>query len=235
MKIVVICFFLIVSLYSFELKEVECKIIESNLKSALVDCDSGSVKIGSSGIIIRDMDKNSYIVAGATVSDIKDSSILIDFIVFDSLAQSTFATPKTLPKVGDRVKLNYLYDKALAVTPNLKNYSNIVEKHSNIIWLHPDLLASYLSIERKPSPTKDEFKQFCSNYSIGLLFFAIENRGYFVDCNSFSIVYEEDIEKIDEIKIPFYSRVENVSGSFFKFGTDIMKDYSSHYKKLLGI
>jgi len=208
----------------------ESIIINSSQRTATIkDID---VPVGSSGIVIHYFDKeHSTIVARAELID-KNK---IEFKIFDTLKQEALPTPKILPKIGDKVILNYLYNRGLIIAPNHKTYENIIKNHNKIEWLHPDLFAAELSREKNPAPTKKNFKNFCNKYAVGIIYMAIDNKGYFVDCYSFKKVYEEPL-KMDsnEIKLPFYSRVKEIESGWFNFyGASEVKDYTNYYINLM--
>ncbi|WP_281951433.1 plasminogen-binding N-terminal domain-containing protein [Nitrosophilus kaiyonis] len=188
--------------------------------------------IGSSGVVVHYFDKiHSTIVARAELIE----NDKIAYRVFDALKQKALPTPKILPKNGDKVILNYLYDRALIIAPNFKTYENIKNSHPDIEWLHPDLFAAQLSISKNPAPNREDFKNFCNKYSVGLIYFAIKNRGYYVDCYSFKKVgYENISAQKGEIKLPFYSRIKEIQSSWFNFyGASEVRDYTNYYTNLL--
>ena len=213
--------------------------ITPNLKTIILKSEnySATVKdidapIGSSGIVIHYFDKiHSTIVARAELID-KNK---IEFKVFDALKQKALPTPNILPKAGDKVILNYLYNRGLIIAPNYKTYKNIIKNHNKIEWLHPDLFAAQLSKEKNPAPTKENFKNFCNRYAVGIIYMAISNKGYFVDCYSFKRVYEEPLNMdYSETRLPFYSRVKEIESSWFNFyGDNEVKDYTNYYMNLM--
>jgi len=133
----------------------ESIIINSSQRTATIkDID---VPVGSSGIVIHYFDKeHSTVVARAEL--IKKNKIA--YRLFDTLKQENLPTPKILPKNGDKVILNYLYDRGLIIAPNYKTYKNIINNYNEIEWLHPDLFAAELSREKNPAPTKKILKIF---------------------------------------------------------------------------
>lgn len=205
-------------------------ILKSYNDGALVN--NVEAPIGSSGVVVHYFDKIHSTIVARTELINKNK---IAYRVFDALKQKALPTPKILPKNGDKVILNYLYDRALIIAPNFKTYQNIKKSHKEIEWLHPDLFAAELSISKNPAPTKEDFKNFCNKYSIGLLYFAIKDRGYFVDCYSFKKVDFENIKiEGNEIQLPFYSRIKEIQSSWFNFyGASEVRDYTNYYTNLL--
>lgn len=221
---------LTISLFADIKPNKESKIVKTYQDGAVIQ--NIDVPIGSSGIVVHSFDKeHATIVARAEL--IKPDTI--KYKVFDALKQEALPTPKILPRVGDKVILNYLYDRALIIAPNFKTYENIQKLHPDIEWLHPDLFAAELSKTKNPAPSKEDFKNFCNRYSIGLIYIALNNKGYFVDCYSFKKVGSENIViQKGDIKLPFYTRIKEIETGWFNFyGASEVKDYTNYYSNLL--
>lgn len=202
--------------------------------------NSDNFSIGSSGVVVHAFDKtHKAIVATVEVIEKKGAVAKLKYKNFNDLKQDALPNYKITPKVGDSVILNFLYKRALAITPNKETFNYVLDTYQDIEWIHPDIFASKLYIDYTPKPQKGDFKTQCNDNNFALIFFAISDRGYFVDCNSFKIIDTiklTNIRKDKEIKVPFYSRVKKVEGRIFGLmGGDGITDYSSYYKKLLGI
>ena len=196
--------------------------------------DSEDIVIGSSGIVNHKFDEEkSTIVARASVVEKKDGFAKVRFEVFDLLSQSAFPLPGILPQNGDNIILNYLYDRALIVAPNKSVYDNITKHFKEITWIHPDLMASYLASEYKPNPDREDFQEACRQSSAGLIFFALNKKGYFADCQSFKILKTYDSKQVKAYQVPFYTRVRGVETAFWKLSGKQISDYNSHYGSLL--
>ncbi|WP_200762657.1 plasminogen-binding N-terminal domain-containing protein [Nitrosophilus alvini] len=193
--------------------------------------------VGSSGIVIHKFDdKHSTIVAHATIIEKKADRDIVKFSVFKALAQEALPVPNLKPEKGDKVILKYLYDRGLIISPNKQTYDAIKKRYKDIEWIHPDLFAAELSKSGTAAPTKEDFQKFCEEYSLGIVYFAVEDIGYTVDCVSFKPVYKEKnaILSKENFKLPFYSRVEEIQTSWFSFyKTTEIKDYTNYYKNLL--
>ncbi len=196
--------------------------------------------IGSSGVVLRDFDGiHKTIVAVVEVVEKKDTYAVLKYRKFSALSQDALPQYNITPKEGDEVVLNYLYNRALVIAPNEESFNYIIKTHNNFSWIHPDILASTLAINYSPAPTKDDFKKECTEDSFALLFFAIEDNGYFVDCNSFKILHKVELPK--ELKdakqmTPFYHRLKEIKGRVFGLmGGKGIQNYNTYYKKLLGI
>jgi hypothetical protein len=214
-------------------KEHKTKIISISGNTALVK-NFSDVNIGSSGVIVHRFNKNhSSIVAKIIVVQKIGKTMKVRFLPFNDLKQAVLPVPKILPQDGDIAILNYMYNHSLIIAPNYQTYKNIENIHSDIRWLHPDLFAAKLFADNNPSPGKQAFQKMCKEYSFSLLYFAIGNSGYFVDCNSFKILSKEPIKNSGEVMLPFYSRVKDIKASWLSFGKSKIDNYNTYYKSLL--
>ena len=225
MKKLIISIFLLINVYA---NEFEIKSINAN--SAVIECDD--LKIGQSGVVVRNLGDFNSIITNATLTKIEDSECVVNFSEFNGLVQNALPSLKENPKVGDKIIFNSFYNKGLVIAPNAKTYSKVIKQYSNKSWIHPDIFATYLNSERNPSPTKENFTKFCNAYSIGLVYFILDEE-YIVDCNSFKVIDTKAIELEDKNEIkPFYSRLGELKANFFSF-KDEVKNYKEYYKDLL--
>lgn len=208
-------------------------LLEVNGGTATVK-DSDTLVIGSSGIVTHRFENNeATIIARASVIEKNGKEATLRFEVFDLLEQSAFPLPGITPKAGDAVVLNYLYDRALIVAPNQEVFKEVTSHFKDIQWIHPDLMGAYLATEYKPNPGKEEFHKMCQSHSAGLIFFALDTKGYFADCQSFKILKTLDSGRINAYQVPFYTRVRGIETAFWKFGSSQISNYNTHYNALL--
>ena len=233
-KIIFFIFIASLTLLNAKFLEYRAKILSIDGNIATIK-NSPNVSIGSSGVVVHQYSKNhSTIVAKAIVIDKNSDYIKIRFKKFDDLKQDVLPVPMILPAAGDRVILNYLYNHALAITPNYKTYKEVITKHKDINWLHPDLFAAKLFADNNPSPSKEDFQNMCKDYSFSLLYFAINSKGYFVDCNSFKAIKQETLHTNESKTIvPFYSRIKDIEASWLSFGKTKITNYTNYYEMLL--
>ncbi len=208
-------------------------------KTIYID-ESKNFSIGSSGVVLRDFDGvHKTIIAVVEVIEKKGQSATLKYKKFSALTQDALPEYNMPPKKGDTVILNYLYNRALVITSNEKTFDYIVKTHNKFSFIHPDIFASTLAVDYSPAPTKANFKKECTVGSFALLFFAIEDSGYFVDCNSFKILHTVDLPKdLQDAKqmTPFYHRLKKIKGRVFGLmGGKGIANYDSYYKKLLGL
>jgi hypothetical protein len=207
-------------------------------KDIVTIADSSNFSVGSSGIIIHAFDdEHKTIIATVEVIQKGSGYAKLKYKNFKGLQQSALPEYNITPKKGDEVIINYLYDRAMAIVPNKDTLRYVTQKFNNIEWIHPDIFASKLAIEYTPVPEKKDFKHECREDNFALLFFAIEDKGYFVDCNSFKVLHQVNLSQTNrEIKVPFYSRLKEIKGRMFGLmGGDGIKDYDRYYKKMLGL
>ncbi|MCH9813176.1 MAG: plasminogen-binding N-terminal domain-containing protein [Epsilonproteobacteria bacterium] len=200
--------------------------------------DSKAFRTGSSGIIIHKFDDiHQTIIANVEVVSKKEGEAKLRYKNFNGLKQNALPTYKIAPQEGDKVILNYLYERALAVTPDAQTFKSVITQYNMFDWIHPDLFASKLATEYTPTPSKQDFQEECKADNFAMLFFAIENQGYFVDCNSFKVLHKTKIKASKEKPIvPFYSRMQKITGRMFGLmGGEGINDYSRYYKQLLKV
>ncbi len=236
-KILCLCFFAFLALAQAEqnFSEYNTRILEINDNEAKI-ANSELIYVGSSGIIEHSFDgEKKSILASVEVVKKDDVYAYLKVKKFDLFAQEAFPVPGIKPAVGDQVRLNYLYSRSLIVTPSEKIFSKIQSRFSSIEWVHPDILIAHLKWEYKPNPDKQDFQTMCKKNTASLIFFAIDEKGYFVDCQSFRIIKTYSIEKPKSYQVPFYNRVGKVESIFWKLSGHQIEDYTSYYKDLLGI
>ena len=214
------------------LQSVETKVSEVSDNKAKISI--GDLIIGQSGVII---DKNSMIIAIASVikSDTKDSEI--KFYKTTILKQD--AVPRSNLDVanGDKLILNHLYGTSLAIVPNYESKKLLEKLYPNQIFLSEDFFASHLKLNDTPIPTQDDIQEFCNNQQIGTLFFVINQKLYIVDVITFKVLKVQNLNqnlKQDKIKVPFYSKIEEIKKGFWDFGDDNITDYNKYYRKMIG-
>lgn len=208
-------------------------------KTIYID-DNKDFSIGSSGVVLHTFDKtHKTIIAAVEVVGKKDGKAHLKYKSFKRLKQEALPSYNITPKKGDTVILNYLYKRVLAIVPDLKTFDFVTKNHEGFEWIHPDIFAATLAADYNPVPTKDDFIQMCTTNTFALLFFAIEQKGYFIDCNSFKTIYQIDLPKELVSKkpmIPFYNRLQEIKGRVFGLmGSKGINNYDGYYKKLLGI
>jgi hypothetical protein len=214
--------------------EFNTEILDINGRLATVH-NSDDIVVGSSGIVTHTFKNGvSTIVARADVIKKDADKATIRFEVFKLSAQDAFPKPGILPAVGDKVTLNYLYDRALIVAPNYKVYKEVTDHFKSIEWVHPDIVAAYLAKTYRPNPDREVFQTVCKVNSASLIFFALNDHGYFVDCNNFKTIKTVKTGRIKQAQVPFYTRVKGIETSWLKWSGSEISDYNAHYRSVIG-
>ena len=217
----------------FDLKPSYNLILSTNESNATI-LDNDSFIVGSSGVVMHKLnDGSKTIIARAVVTQKKDGYANLRFEAFNELKQSALPLPTILPQAGDEVILNYMYNRSLIIAPNKEIYDQIIKSFSHITFIHPDIVAAYLSYEYKPNPSKADFRKMCALNATGLILIALDGEALFADCGSFEILQSFKTGEISYYEVPFYTRIKDIKSPFWKFGAKI-KNYDKYYNKLLG-
>ncbi len=228
--------FLFVSLF-LEAKplfsEYKTSLLSSNATSGTIN-DAPEVVVGGSGVVIHRFDaKTATIISRVDVVSKSGGKAQLRFEKFAMLSQGAFPDTGLKPSVGDEVIINYLYDRALIITPNQTTYTQIIKQYPDITWVHPDLVAGYLAKLYRPNPDRTVFQNACYQNSASIIFFAIGSKGHFVDCHNFNTLHSIDIAPSQGAEVPFYSRVKNIETSWFTWGSANIPDYNTYYSSLI--
>lgn len=196
--------------------------------------DGSDIVVGSSGVVMHKFEgSQSSIIARAVVTQKSGGFAKVRFEVFDALAQKALPLPGILPKSGDEIILNYLYNRSLIVVPNKEIYAEVTNAFKDITFIHPDIVGSYLSYEYKPNPSRDDFRKMCNQSAAGLIFIAMNNEALFADCQSFEPLKRFQSGAVKYYQLPFYTRVKDIDTVFWKWGSEQISDFDRHYKALL--
>lgn len=198
--------------------------------------DSPNLIIGSSGVILK-QDKNNqiYIAAKVILKEKNGEFANLEVLPFKELGQDAFPSLNLPIEKGDVVLMNYLYNRSLIVAPTLEAFRVSSERFEDIDFVHPDLVAAYLSRHFSPEPSKKDFQKNCATNATGLIYFVLDKQAVFVDCNSFKVLKSFESSEINEFQAPFYSNVKEVKELLFDFFNSEIKNYDKYYKKLLGL
>ncbi len=213
--------------------EYKTNIISINGNQAVIE-NSKDIVVGSSGIVVHKFDdKTSSIIAAVDVINKTGDKATLRLRTYSMLKQTALPIPGIAPKVGDKVILNYLYNRALIVAPNYKIYDEVTKHFKNITWIHPDIMGAYLAMHFRPNPDKKVFQKICKENVASLIFFALSNEAVFVDCNNFKIVKKLKGSQIKTAELPFYTRIKGIETSWLNFSSSKMDSYSNYYKRLI--
>lgn len=212
-------------------------LISVNKQSATINIEK--IDVGMSGYIVREFNnKHSTILQFAVVESFDDISKIAVLKLNKIETFSNNNLPKGLwkPKVGDIAVFASGYKRALLLAPTEEIYYRITKSVTSLQWMHPDIFATLLSYEGHPTPLKKDFDIFVDNLEVGLIYIFLNQKLYTLDSSSFAILSIIDaplVQENDDIKLPFYSRVEKISANWFGAGSSRLKEYEPYYYKLL--
>jgi hypothetical protein len=200
----------------------------------------GKIDIGLSGFIVHKISKeHSVILKNAVVESFnpQTQTAILKLSDYDALKNNSLPNGKWSVEVGDTAVLAFGYTRGLLVAPNEEIYHRISKSVQNIQWIHPDLFATILSFNSHPTPLREDFTKFSIATSTGLIFIYLDKKVFTIDARSFKILAISDADlKQENIKLPFYTRVEKIETAWWKFwgeGLEEMKEYEPHYYELL--
>jgi hypothetical protein len=223
---------------NFSIKPMGMKI--ENIQDNKSTINVGNLIVGQSGIVVHIYDNDKrLIVSNAKVISSNSNTSVVEFFKFDDLKQDALPTSKREIEVGDVLVLNYMYNSSLLITPTLDSFQSVRDNFKLNNFIHSDIFAAKLKINNKPYPTKEDFQSFAIEQNLGTIFFALDNKVYIVDTKTFTILesYSFTYEN-SEIKMPFYTRVEEIEESIldFSFFSDKKElSYDEYYKRILGL
>jgi hypothetical protein len=229
---------LLLTLFVFELLSATIKtpIISTNEELETLSIKVEKIDVGMSGFVVHTIAPgHTSIIKNVVVTrfDSKSKIATLKMQEFNALKNNSLPTGKWQPKVGDTIELAFGYSRALLIAPSEEIYYRIA-KSVNIQWIHPDLFATILSFHGHPTPLKEDFEAMGISSSVGLLFIYLEKKVYTVDMHSFQILSISDAPLTQEsVKLPFYSRVEEIEANWFGEGSDELEEYEPHYYELL--
>ena len=216
----------------------ESKILSFDKGNQTITFEAKDLLVGESGWVVSSFSDYSGIIAQAEVIECcEDGKAIANIKEFDTLRQVYLPNPTNDPKEGDIVVFRGVNHKAFLVAPNLELYDKIKEDYKEVNFVSSDLLLGYLFSYGGYDPTRLFFREACSAYGVGLVYIINENALDVLDCQSFKILdsKEMDTSEVEDISVPFYSRIEEVNtGTLFSFlQSKKAKFYFAYYTNLL--
>ncbi len=226
--------FLFLPFYLFA-SSIETPIISIDKKQGIIHIPA--IDVGVSGFIVRKFNnEHSAIIANAVVSDFNKElqEATITFSEYDGLKQNSLPNGNWTPKKGDTVVLAFAYERAMLIAPSDKIYHTLTSKISTLNWVHPDGFAAYLSYRGHPTPLVEDIQGFCDVASLGLVYIYAKDALFTLDCKSFTLLQITPVPmKVENLKLPFYSMIENIEANWFGEGSSELENYNPHYLELL--
>ncbi len=208
------------------------------------DSKSATVKIkqiakGVHGFVVRHFtNDHSVIVADAYVSEFDPATEVATLALSEyvGLKQNSLPNGNWHVQVGDEVILAFGYTRALLLAPNDDIYYIVTKNIRGVEWIHPDNFATYLSHQAHPTPTKDDIAGYCTLAEIGLFYTYVNNALFTLDCQTMSLIQLTPVAlEENKLMLPFYSRVEEISTSWWVWGkaSRELEEYDPHYLEML--
>lgn len=235
LKIIILFLLNIIMLSAINLDEIKTTI--QDVQEDNIYIDVGKLKLGQTGVVLHKFKNGKImILKKAKVITTSIDSATLQILDDEVLKEDALATSKAVVQKGDTFILNHLYNVSLLISPNFEASKYIMGHYKNN-FINSDFFASYLKLKNTPVPTKKEFLTFCKNKDIGTIYMVINSTLYIVDATSFTIIQSVKLNlSTNEIQVPFYTNIKNITVSPFDFTSDKkIKNYNRYYAKLIGI
>ena len=230
--------FLLLPLWLFAAEmHLPVKSVSDDTKEATVQIKQ--IALGVHGFVVRHFTRDhSVIIADIYVKafDPQTQVATLALSEYTGLQQSSLPNGDWHVQVGDEVILAFGYSRALLLAPTEEIYHIITKNVHGVEWNHPDAFATSLSFRAHPTPFKEDISGYCTIAEVGLLYLYVDGALFTMDCQTFSIIQTTPVTLAQkEIKLPFYSRVEEISTSWWVWGeaSRHLESYDEHYLKLL--
>lgn len=194
---------------------------------------------GMSGFILRQFDEtHNAIIANAHVEQTNSANgrTILRISPYDGLRQNSLPRGNWGVKASDTALLAYDYERALAVAPNDDTYNALTKSIPGIEWVHPDNFATYLSYKGHPTPLVEDFRDYCTANSIGLLYVQSAQTLFTLDCKTFSLLQTApSLTVSDTMMTPFYSRIPTIRAAWWGAGSSRLESYEPYYLEQMAL
>lgn len=194
---------------------------------------------GMSGFIIRQFDaSHSAIIANALVEQTNPSNgrALLRLSPYDGIRQNSLPSGNWVPSPSDKAVLGYDYTRALLIAPNDDAYDTVTKSISGVEWVHPDNYAAFLSYEGHPTPLVEDFHDYCTANSVGLLYIQSAQTLFTLDCKSFTLLQTTpSLTPSTKAMTPFYTRVPTIRAAWWGEGSSRLDSYEPYYLEQIAL
>ena len=216
---------------------VKSPIVSVNEDESLATIKIAKIDVGMSGFVVHQIAENhSSILKNAVVKSYNKETQVATLALsdYDALRQNALPNGEWHVEVGDVAVLAFGYTRGVLISPSDDIYYRITRATKQLQWIHPDIFATILSFNGHPTPLREDFTALSKATSVGLIFFFLNEKLYTVDSKSFVILNITDAPlKQKSVKLPFYTRIEQIEAAWWGEGSDEMTSYEPHYFELL--
>ncbi len=229
-------FLLLLTLFELNAGLIKAPIVTLDSDESVATIKIDRIDVGMSGFIVHEIaPEHTSILKNVVVSSYdKNSKIAtLEMSDYTGLRNNALPTGKWTVEVGDTAIFAFAYSRALLVAPSEEIYHQI-SKSVSIQWIHPDIFATILSFRGHPTPLKEDFEAMSIASSVGLIFIYLDQKLFMLDAKSFKILTINDVPLVqDSVKLPFYTRVQEIDANWWGEGSDELESYEPHYYELL--
>jgi len=227
---------LLLALFELNAGVVKSPIVSLDSDAQIATIKIDKIDVGMSGFIVHEIaPEHTSILKNVVVSsyDKNTQVATLEMSDYSGLRNNALPIGNWSVQVGDRAVFAFGYSRALLVAPSEEIYHQ-VSKGVNIQWIHPDIFATILSFRGHPTPFKEDFKAMSDASSVGLVFIYLDKKLFMLDIKSFKILTINDAPLIqDSVKLPFYTRVQEIDAAWWGEGSNELESYEPHYYELL--
>ena len=218
---------------SFAQNILEKKIL--SIEDELIILNANDLKVGMAGLVIEEISKDiNPAMKYVEIINISKNKAYAKIIDKEINPQDAMPSIKFKLNKDNKILFKVFYNRVLLISPNQEDYIKFTKNNKNLSFIHPDLLSYILTINGHLSPSKDDFKEFCTTNYTGLIKILANKKIYDIDCISFKVIKEKIyILTSKKIMKPFYLRVKKINANFFGEGSEEIEDYNKYYENLI--
>ena len=229
-------FLLLLALFELNAGVVKSPIVTLDSDENIATIKINKIDVGMSGFIVHEIAPDHTSILKNVVVKSYDKTTQIATLKmsdYTGLRNNALPTGNWSVVVGDTAVFAFGYSRALLIAPSEEIYHQ-VSKSIKIQWIHPDIFATILSFKGHPTPLKEDFEAMSDASSVGLVFIYLNKKLFMLDIKSFKILTINDAPLVqDSVKLPFYTRIEEIDANWWGEGSDELESYEPHYYELL--
>jgi len=227
---------LLLALFELNAGVVKSPIVTLDSDKQIATIKIDKIDVGMSGFIVHKIAPgHTSILKNVVVKSYDKNTQIATLKVneYTGLRNNALPSGKWKVVVGEVAVFAFGYSRALLIAPSEEVYHQ-VSKSINIQWIHPDIFATILSFRGHPTPLKEDFEAMSDASSVGLVFVYLNKKLFMLDIKTFKILTINDAPLVqDSVKLPFYTRVQEIDANWWGEGSDPLESYEPHYYELL--